>query len=119
MLTDCIDCGRCINICPITHTELKPFLLAWDQSDDTNQFWNCTNCWKCQEVCPQGIDLWDLRIKGRLATAPPPQFAQSLYLLETYGTSLPFTSDLNTSRELNQLEPFELLDPAVIDNLLK
>ena len=27
--------------------------------------WNCTNCWRCIEVCPQGVDIFGFMVKRR------------------------------------------------------
>lgn len=73
----CIKCGTCMQSCPVIiiegSDEFKgPRSLAIDDvrfSGDVEVLWDsllmCTTCWKCQEVCPSGIDLVDLILDMR------------------------------------------------------
>jgi heterodisulfide reductase subunit C len=62
----CIMCRNCTASCPITtiNNTFNPFriirmaLLGLRKEIFTNDFiWLCSNCYACQERCPQGINI--------------------------------------------------------------
>jgi Fe-S oxidoreductase len=36
-----------------------------------NGAWNCANCWKCIEVCPCGVDIFEFMMEKRKEEDPP------------------------------------------------
>jgi len=119
MSTSCLLCERCIDACPLSHMDLKSFLLASKREDYPTRLWNCTNCWKCQEVCPQGIDLWDIKMKDRLRYDPPQAMIQRASHLQTIGCALPISDETNQTREYYNLKPISLLNPELLSQLLE
>jgi len=54
---DCINCGKCVNICPV---RLSPILIRNTNNDKVIEKLNpnkCVNCGLCSYICPSKIDL--------------------------------------------------------------
>ena len=67
---ECDQCMRCAYSCIITRmnghsitSELNA--LAKDGA------WNCASCWRCIEVCPQGVDIFGFMMKRRMEEEIP------------------------------------------------
>lgn len=62
-VTDCIHCGSCLNVCPIS---LQPILIAnlsvQARVQDAVEMgaMDCIQCGSCSYICPAGIPLLDL-----------------------------------------------------------
>ena len=65
----CFECGHCSACCPVKRIrqEFSPrkiiHMVLLDMLDElisSNIVWYCTNCYLCQELCPQGIRIADL-----------------------------------------------------------
>ena len=68
IFSSCLMCRICTASCPITkiNDKFNPFriirlaLLGLRREIFTNDFiWLCSNCYACQERCPQGINIPD------------------------------------------------------------
>jgi electron transport complex protein RnfC len=59
-VTDCINCGECVKVCPVDLAPHKMFKAA-DNDDFENVYLDrladCMNCNLCNYVCPSNIDL--------------------------------------------------------------
>ena len=66
--TECIGCGRCVNICP---KKIMPCYILRDYQNenisgaDFKRSPKCIGCGLCSYVCPSGINL--CKIVGRAA----------------------------------------------------
>ena len=49
---DCINCGACVDVCPVDAISEKGELHAVDQP-------TCTDCGACDEVCPVDAIKWE------------------------------------------------------------
>lgn len=49
---DCINCGACVDVCPVEAISEKGELHVVDQP-------TCTDCGACDEVCPVDAIKWD------------------------------------------------------------
>lgn len=57
---ECINCGKCINICPV---RLSPILIKNTKSDKVLEKLNpnkCVSCGLCSYICPSKIDLREI-----------------------------------------------------------
>ena len=70
----CSRCGVCIDACQLNHAGIKNSQSVYVLKNIRNKnltdevLFNCLLCGKCQEVCPVGIDVNDLRITQRIET---------------------------------------------------
>lgn len=92
----CVQCTTCTSVCPVVAVSEAPAkdldltpqqimnLLRMGLKDQTlaaRMVWSCTTCYKCQEHCPQNIQVADIlfelrqiateRLKDRKLTACP------------------------------------------------
>ena len=54
---DCINCGKCINICPV---QISPVLIMDEENNKNVKRLHpekCINCGLCSYICPSKIDL--------------------------------------------------------------
>ena len=68
-LSACFECGQCVSVCPASrvNSTFRPrkimhmllFGLVQELINDTS-IWLCTNCYNCEEVCPQGIKVSEI-----------------------------------------------------------
>jgi len=84
-LTDCIRCGRCLPACPTyQHTTLEgqsprgrlnllraveDGKLALEEPRLEEHLYHCLDCRACDTVCPAGISIGALIVRGRAAIA--------------------------------------------------
>lgn len=57
---DCINCGKCVNICPV---RLSPILIKNTNNSKVLEKLNpnkCVNCGLCSYICPSKIDLREI-----------------------------------------------------------
>ena len=62
----CLQCGDCVAVCPVEMVgghAIVSFLAHPDSADYSE--WLCTSCWRCQEVCPGGVDIYGLMMEQR------------------------------------------------------
>jgi Fe-S oxidoreductase len=68
----CSRCGICLDTCQLNHADIKNTQSVYvlksirnkNLTDET--LFNCLLCGRCQQVCPVGIELNDLRITQRI-----------------------------------------------------
>lgn len=62
----CFECGQCVSVCSVTRvdTDFRPrkimhmlLLGLIDELIYSQSIWLCTNCYSCDEICPQGIKV--------------------------------------------------------------
>ncbi len=68
----CSRCGICLDTCQLNHADIKTSQSVYvlksirnrNLTDET--LFNCLLCGRCQQICPVGIELNDLRITQRI-----------------------------------------------------
>lgn len=114
----CVQCTTCTSVCPVVAVSEAPAkdldltpqqimnLLRMGLKDQTlaaRMVWSCTTCYKCQEHCPQNIQVADIlfelrqiateRLKERKLTACPLPAATSGRFSGTTGNNKDHGSD--------------------------
>jgi len=70
----CSRCGICLDACQLNNAEIKTTQSVYvlkhirNKSLTDEVMFNCLLCGKCQQVCPVGIEINDLRITQRIET---------------------------------------------------
>ena len=55
---------KCVGCCVVT--EMGGHSIASELNGiDGDGAWNCASCWKCIEICPQGVDIFGFMMKRR------------------------------------------------------
>jgi heterodisulfide reductase subunit C len=87
----CFECGQCVSVCPVrrVNSAFSPrkimhmlFLGLLEGLIQDEALWLCTNCYTCQEICPQGIKVAEIintlkNISFRRGFSPPGVLKQS------------------------------------------
>jgi heterodisulfide reductase subunit C len=133
-LYTCMQCGSCTATCPVsdvTKGDFNPRKLIKSLElgskdkifmDKESDVWNCTNCYSCDEICPQGVKLSEIFyfIKNRLAEQ---KGAADGYLSEAeavynFGVSIPLQSGIQKRREKLELPSRPEYDLQEIQDLM-
>lgn len=110
----CYQCGQCTSVCPMGEQEqaykIRKFLqmekrgLANEESMMLPFIFYCTTCYRCQDNCPQGVNIVDgvLEIRANavhkgLMLEPHRKVAKMLY---EHGHAVPVTSAVMKNRVL-------------------
>ena len=79
LVYNCLDCGKCSAVCPITRWETRQFttprLLVGmaiegqiDEMREDSLFWSCLTCMRCSQLCPSNVSFSEfLRAARNLA----------------------------------------------------
>lgn len=115
----CLDCGACLGICFLEKMGIDSFVKVRLQ-ENTGSIWNCTNCWNCQEICPAGINLMEIKWQMQQGVEPPESYAASFKNILLCGYCLLVEpDDLNVFRQDDDLEPITLASQETITTLLQ
>nr|MDO8079719.1 heterodisulfide reductase-related iron-sulfur binding cluster [Candidatus Freyarchaeota archaeon] len=67
VLKNCARCGACSSDCPVADENFNPhqivkMLLEGKMREvlDAGEFWRCTECYTCHELCPQNMGLIEI-----------------------------------------------------------
>jgi len=68
----CVQCGTCVTVCPVEMVGGHA-IVTWLADPESTDYsvWLCTSCWRCQEACPQGVDIYELMMEQRRAGSEP------------------------------------------------
>jgi heterodisulfide reductase subunit C len=81
--------------------------------------WLCSSCWRCQEVCPEGVDIHSIMMaKRREEEAPGAHEANFRSVLKS-GYALPIGDAINESRRLYHLDAVQLVPAEWVKVLLR
>lgn len=67
-ISQCIRCGRCVEVCPV---DLRPYIIAgYAQKGQTekakvSRAEHCTECGACSYICPAGVRITELIKKAK------------------------------------------------------
>jgi heterodisulfide reductase subunit C len=78
----------------------------------------CAGCWKCAEICPQGIDIYKLMMEARRKGELPESFRMGIRNILETGYAMPMRG-VNAIREMYRLPPIERVKPEVVKKLLR
>ncbi len=107
---DCIQCGTCVDVCPaemVGGHAIVTFLADPDAADYS--VWLCTSCWRCQEACPSGVNIYELMMAQRRREEAPAGYQTAFDHVLDCGLALAVSQEeLDQVRTAWGLEPVEL-----------
>ena len=118
LLEDCTQCGLCREVC-IVETLGAHSITSLLCGEEQYSSWLCSSCWRCQEVCPQGVDIHAIIMEMRREEEPPPGHEANLVNVLRSGYALPVDSGVNSSRTFHGLEPVQLISSKWVEILLQ
>lgn len=113
---ECIQCGECIKDCIIVRYGGYSLVSILNR-DSEKGAWNCSNCWKCIEACPVGIDIVKFLEKRRKIEKPPQAIAKGIEMVMKKGYFMDLVIS-NDFRENVGLKPLKFFKEAEIELLL-
>ncbi len=116
----CTQCGTCVSVCPVEKVgghAIVTFLADPEATDYS--VWLCTSCWRCQEACPAGVDIYGLMMEARRGEPPPPGYRAAFESVLACGLALEVPQEtLDQVRAAWRLEPARLPPPGLARALL-
>jgi heterodisulfide reductase subunit C len=117
----CIRCGTCVTVCPVEMVgghAIVTFLADPDATDYS--VWLCSSCWRCQEVCPAGVNIYELMMEQRRRQQAPAGYQTAFESLLACGLALGIAQEeLDQVRATWGLEPISLPPPSLARTLLR
>jgi len=119
----CIQCGTCVTVCPVEMVgghAIVSFLADPETTDYS--VWLCTSCWRCQEACPGGVDIYGLMMEQRRAVnrPAPAGYQAGFESVLACGLALEVPQEeLDQVRAVWGLEPVRLPPPGLTRALLR
>jgi len=116
----CVQCGTCVTVCPVEMVgghAIVTFLADPDATDYSA--WLCTSCWRCQEACPEGVDIYGLMMEQRRSELAPAGYQAAYESVLACGLALAVSQEeLDQVRAAWELEPVRLPPPDLARTLL-
>ena len=116
----CFHCGSCVQVCPVEKVgghAIVTFLADPDATDYS--VWLCTSCWRCQEVCPAGVNIHNLMMEQRRREQAPAGYQASFASVLACGLALEVPQEeLDQVRAAWELEPVRLPPPGLARTVL-
>ena len=117
----CIQCGACVTVCPVEMVgghAIVTFLA--DPGAAGYSAWLCTSCWRCQEACPAGVNVYELMMEERRRQQAPAGYQAAFESLLACGLALGIAQEeLDQVRAAWGLEPVRLSPPDLARSLLR
>ncbi len=117
LLQDCTRCGLCREVCIVERLgghSITSFLCG--ETDYSS--WLCSSCWRCQEVCPQGVDIHRIMMLKRREQEPPAGHEANLVNVMRLGYALEMDEAVNELRHVQGLASIELVPRDWVQLLL-
>lgn len=120
MFETCIQCGCCQESCYLENKGIRSFASVPLEGADQVNIWMCSNCWVCQDQCPQGVPLMEYKKQLQRQRPKPYGWAEGIRLIAQCGFCLPIDLDsLNEFRVEVGLEPITGILSSTIKHLLR
>ncbi|MHA1212265.1 MAG: heterodisulfide reductase-related iron-sulfur binding cluster [Candidatus Heimdallarchaeota archaeon] len=111
------NCNKCNKSLPCPVTQADKNEGAYPITRDTGDPWYCTNCFYCEDVCPEysprqyGVD------RRRLNDQSSQRMLEPLEQLKSHGTLFPISAGIKTIREELNLPPLPKSNVAALSKL--
>ena len=117
LLEGCTKCGLCREVCIVERMgahSITSFLCG----DEDFSSWLCSSCWRCQEVCPQGIDIHSIMMAKRRQEGPPVGHKANFRSVLQSGYALPMGQETNELRKIHGLDEVKFIPVRWLEILL-
>jgi heterodisulfide reductase subunit C len=118
LLKDCTRCGLCRQVCIAERLgghSITSFLCG----DKDYSSWLCSSCWRCQEVCPQAVDIHTIMMLKRREQEPPAGHEANLVNVMRLGYALEMDDDINEWRRFHGLDAVQFISAEGVEILLQ
>ena len=114
---ECNQCGICLESCIVFKNGKASFLAELNEMSVTGA-WNCVNCWKCIEICPQEVNIYALMMERRRQEDIPRIIGQTINNIIKTGCAMTLRG-INQIREMYGLKPVRLIEDRELTILLE
>lgn len=106
---ECLGCGLCVTVCPVEMVGGHAIVSFLANGEGAYSVWLCTSCWRCQEICPGGVDIYGLMMAQRRREPAPEGYRQAWKNVLACGYALCVGPGVNEVRTAWGLEPVRLV----------
>jgi len=117
LLEGCTQCGLCREVCIVERMGAHS-ITSFLSGDDDYSSWLCSSCWRCQEVCPQGVDIHAIMMVKRREEEPPAGYEANFRNALQSGYALPIGEGINELRRIHGLDAVRLIPVEWVEILL-
>lgn len=132
-LRACLQCGTCTGSCPsgrrtawrIRQIFLRTITGLREEALSSDDLWNCTTCYTCQERCPRKVRSTDIvRVLRNIAVKEGrirPEHLKVCELFFKYGHAVPINDEVKATRKrlaLSELPPTVHMYPEALKEVL-
>jgi heterodisulfide reductase subunit C len=103
LLENCTQCGLCREVCTVERMGAHS-VTSFLSGEKEYSSWLCSSCWRCQEVCPEGVDIHAIMMANRREEMPPAGHEANFRTVLQWGYALPIGEGLNELRRMHGLE---------------
>jgi heterodisulfide reductase subunit C len=118
LLRNCTHCGLCREVC-IVESLGAHSITSFLSGEEEYSSWLCSSCWRCQEVCPQGVDIHAVMMEKRREEKPPAGHQANLVNVLRFGYALPMDERVNELRRAHGLEAVQFIPAEQLEILLQ
>ena len=104
----CNHCEACLEVC-ICAQMGHPSVASYLARGELGGAWISSNCWRCEEVCPERLDFFSIMAGRRRVEKPPPTVLEAVKNIKETGCVFQIQG-LNASRKAHDLEPVRMID---------
>jgi heterodisulfide reductase subunit C len=118
LLAGCTQCGSCREVCIVERLgghSITSFLCGEEEYSS----WHCSSCWRCQEACPEGVDIHSIMMAKRREEEAPGAHEANLRSVLQSGYALPLDDAVNDWRRFYDLDAVELIPADWLRVLLR
>jgi len=117
----CLQCGDCVTACPVEKVGGHAIVTLLADPDATDySVWLCTSCWRCQEACPEGVDIHRLMMEQRRREQAPAGYQAAFESVLACGLALQVPQEeLDQVRAAWGLEPVTLPPHGLVRAILR
>jgi Fe-S oxidoreductase len=112
----CRKCGVCLDVCLCVKMD-RPSICSYVARGEAGGAWICANCWRCEDDCPHGVDLYAVMMRQRRMESPPRAVLEAIANITTRGCAFRI-QDLDDVRKTHGLSPVKMIDRENLAYLL-
>lgn len=118
LLEGCTQCGLCREVC-IVEGMGGHSITSFLSGDEDYSSWLCSSCWRCQESCPEGVDIHAIMMAKRREEEPPAGHEVNFRNVLKSGYALPIDEGINELRRIHDLDAVRLIPVEWVEILFR
>ncbi len=112
----CRQCGVCLEVCLCVKMD-HPSICSYLAKGETGGAWICANCWRCEDGCPHGVDVFSVMMRQRHMEPPPRAISVAIGNITKQGCAFRIQG-LDEVRKTHGLSPVKMIGQEKLARLL-